>query len=242
MINFNKSNLIKIIGAAVVLVVIFFIFFKATESKGLNAFAESYANFRDQQYDTYIYSYVPVVDASSETGEENYFTYLAKAVDTKQTSSFRKSNAEQALSVYKYMNQKAMDTLSEHIGMLDSAASRLVESANKINNDEYRTTASEITRYTREIQQNYESLRLKYVERFNLQIKLLEELVDNGGDIFSLGITLKDGGTKIPKIGEEIKNLTEQTDKTSQKMDDAYFSLKGRADLKDYPNKFTQNQ
>jgi len=242
MTNLNKSNLIKIAGAIVILIAIFFVFSTTTQSRGLNAFAESYASFRDQQYNTYIYSYVPVVDASSETGEENYFTYLAKAVDTKQTNSFRKSNAEQALSVYKSMNQKAMDTFSEHISILDSATSQLVESANKIDKDEYRATATDITKYAREIQQNYESLRLKYVKRFNLQIKLLEELVDSGGDIFSLGTTLKDGGTKIPKIGEEIQSLTEQTDKNSKKMDDAFFSLKGRAGLKDYPNKFTQNQ
>lgn len=242
MINLNKSNLIKTVGCVVILVVLFFIFFKATESKNLNVFAESYANFRDQQYDTYIYSYVPVINASSETEEENYFTYLAKAVDTKQTNNFRKSNAEQALSSYKSINQKAMDTFSEHIGVLNSATSRLVETANEIDNDEYRTTATEITKYAREIQQNYESLRLKYVERFNLQTKLLEELVDNGGDIFLLSTTLKDGGAKIPEIGEEIQSLTGQTDKTSQKMDDFYFSLKGRAGLKNYPNKFTQNQ
>ena len=238
----NRANIIKIVGGIAILAVLFFAFTKVTENNGVKAFAQSYSDFRNQQYDTYIYSYVPVVDASSETGEENYFTYLARAVDTKQTNNFRKSNAEQALSSYDSLNQKAMDTFSERIGGLDSATSQLVEAANKINNDEYRTTAIEITKYARQIQQNYESLRLKYVERFNLQTKLLGELVGNGGDIFALGITLKDGGTKIPKIGEEIQSLTEETDKTSQKMDDLYFSLKGRVGLKNYPNKFTENQ
>ena len=238
----NKATLIKIAGWIAILIALFFVFTKATENNSVNAFAQSYSDFRDQQYDTHIYSYIPVVDASSETGEENYFTYLAKAVDTKQTNNFRKSNAEQALSSYDSLNQKAMDTFSERIGKLDSATSRLVEAANKIGNDEYRTTATEVTKYARQIQQNYESLRLKYVERFNLQTKLLGELADNGGDIFALGITLKDGGTKIPKIGGDIKSLIEETDKTSQKMDDLYFSLKGRAGLKDYTNKFTENQ
>ena len=238
----SKTNILKIIGGVAVLAVLFFVLTNMGGGKNLNAFAESYSDFRDQQYDTYIYSYVPVVDASSETGEKNYFTYLAGAVDTKQTNSYRKSNAEQALSSYNSLNQKAMDTFSEHIGALDLATSQLVEAANRISDDEYRNTATEITKYAREIQQNYESLRLKYVERFNLQTKLLEELVDNGGDIFSLGLTLKDGGTKIPKIGEDIQNLTQETDKISQKMDDLYFSLKGRTGFKDYSNKFTENK
>lgn len=238
----NKANMIKIVGGIAILIVLFFVFTKAIENKSVNEFAQSYSDFRDQQFDTYIYSAIPVVDASREMGEENYFTYLARALDTKQTNNFRKSNAEQALFAYETLNQKAMDSFSEHIGGLDSSTSRLVESANKIDNDEYRTTAIEITKYSRQIQQNYESLWLKYVERFNLQTKILEELVSNGGDIFALGITLKDGGTKIPQIVEGIQVLTEETDKTSQKMDDLYFSLKGRARLEDYPNKFTENQ
>lgn len=237
----NKTNILKIIGGVAVLAVLFFMF-TSMGGKNLTVFAERYSNFRDQQYDTYIYSYVPVIDASSETGEKNYFTYLAGAVDTEQTNSFRKNNAEQALSSYNSLNQKAMDNFSEHISALDSATSQLVEAANGISDDEYRNTATEITKYAREIQQNYESLRLKYVERFNLQTKFLEELVDNEGDIFSLGLTLQDGGTKIPKLGEDIQNLTQETDKISQKMDDLYFSLKGRAGLKDYPNKFTENK
>lgn len=238
----NSSNLIKIFSGLTILAVLFFVFVKIKTNNNINLFVHSYSDFRDQQYDAYIYSYVPVIDASSETKEENYFTYLDKAVDTKQTNNFRKSNAEQALSIYGSINQKAMDTFSERIGRLDSATSRLVEDANKINNDKYRTDAIEITKYARQIQQNYESLRLKYVERFNLQTKLLEELVSNGGDIFILGIILKDGATKIPKINDDISSLTEETNKISQKMDDLYFSLKGRADLKDYPNKFTENQ
>lgn len=238
----NRANIIKIVGGIAILIALFFVFTKATENNGVNAFAQSYSDFRDQQYDTHIYSYVPVIDASSETGEENYFTYLARAVDTKQTNNFRKSNAEQALSSYDSLNQKTMDTFSEHIGGLDSATSRLVEVANKINNDEYRTTAIEITKYARQIQQDYESLRLKYVERFNLQTNVLDKLVKNGGDIFSLGTTLKDGGTKIPKINEDIQSLIGDANKTSQKMNDVYASLKGRAGLKNYPNKFTENQ
>lgn len=243
----NKTNIIKVIGVIAILAVVFFAFTKMTASNSVKAFAQSYSNFRDQQYDTFIYSYVPVVDTSVDengkaTGDENYFTYLVGAVDTKQTNTFRKNNAEQALSAYNSRNQKAMDTFSENIVKLDSATSKLVETANKINNDEYRTIAIEITKYARQIQQDYESLRLKYVERFNLQTKLLDELVKNGGGIFSLGTTLKDGGTKIPKINEDIQNLTEDADKTSQKMNDVYFSLKGRAGLKDYPNKFTENQ
>lgn len=243
----NKVNIIKVIGGIAILAVIFFAFTKMTGNNSVNAFAQSYSDFRDQQYDTFIYSYVPIVDTSVDengkaTGDENYFTYLAGAVDTKQTNAFRKSNAEQALSSYNSRQQKAMDTFSEHIGKLDSATSKLVETANKINNDEYRATAIEVTKYARQIQQDYESLRLKYFERFNLQTKLLDELVKNGGDIFSLGITLKDGGTKIPKINEDIQSLTGEVDKTSQKMNDVYSSLKGRAGLKDYPNKFTENQ
>lgn len=243
----NKVKIIKAISGIAVLIILFFAFTKMTENKSLNAFAKNYSDFRNEQYDTFIYSYVPIIDISVDengetTGDKNYFTYLAGAVDTKQTNAFRKSNAKQALSSYSSIQQKTMGSFSDHIGKLDLATSKLIETANKINSDEYRTTAIEVTKYARQIQQDYESLRLKYVERFNLQTKLLNELVKNDGDIFSLGITLEEGGTKIPKINKNIENLTVEIDGISQKMNDAYSSLKGRTEFKDYPNKFTENK
>lgn len=236
------KNISKIILGIVVLFALFFAFTLIAENKSLDAFARGYSDFKNQQYDTSIYSYVPIVDGHSETGEENYFTYLARAVDTKQSNNFRKVNAEQALAAYNSMNREAIDIFSERIGKLDSAASQLVEAANTIDKHEHRATAVEVAKQARQIQQNYRDLLLKYVERFNLQTKLLGELVNNGGDIFALGNTLKDGGTKIPKIGEDIESLMEETEKVSQKMDDLYSSLKGRTGIKDYPNKFTENK
>jgi type II secretory pathway pseudopilin PulG len=208
----------------------------------LDAFAQSYSGFSVQRNETSIDSVVPIIDTSTdengkETGEKNYFTYLAGAVNSKQTNASRKSNAEQALLSYNSFNQKLMDDFWKSIDKLDSSTSRLVEAANKINNEEYRSTAIEVTKYARQIQQNYESLRLKYVERFEVQIEFLEKLVENDGNLPSLGITfLKSSGGKVTKISEDVKSLNEEISKISQKMNDTYLSLKGRAGLKDYPN------
>lgn len=224
----------------VILISLFFIYTN-TQDKGLDLFAKSYAAYRDQQYDTFIYSYVPVVDASSETGEDNYFTYLSNAIDSTQTNNYRATNAELALSEYDSRNRVAMDTFSNYISKLDDYASELVVTSNQIKTSEYRDDAVKVAKLAREIEQNYSKQRLKYIERFRLQRDLLEGLVNNGGNMLALRTTLEKGGTKIPLINEDISVITKEIESKSQEMNDLYLSIKGRSNLADYPNKYTEN-
>lgn len=240
----NKINIIKIIGGVAILAVLIFILVNTAQNKGLDIFAQSYANFRDQEYETQIGSYVPIIDASSELNEENYFTYMAKAFDTQQSNSFRNTNAQQALTSYESKTQIYMDGFANDIGKLNSATSLLVETANTIKDESYRNIAVEITQNARQIQQKYEGLRLKYIERFSLQTDTLEALIDNEGNIYaSVPLDkLKKAGVKVPILNEEIEDSIKEINEISQKMDDFYFSLKGRAGLKDYTNQFIENQ
>lgn len=241
----NKINIIKIVGGVAILGgVLLFAFINITQNKGLDTFAQSYADFRNQEYKTQTVSFVLIVDASSELGKENYFTHMAKALDTQQSNSFRNKNAQQALDLYKSNTQLYINDFAENIGKLNSATLILIEASNRVKNGGYRNTAIKIAQYARQVQQDYETLRLKYAERFNLQTNFLKTLVNNGGDIYApVSISkLKNAGTKVPILSEEIQNLIEETNKISQKMDDLYFSLKGKAGIKNYPNKFMKNQ
>ena len=181
--------------------------------------------------------------AGESLGKENYDTYMAKAGDTQQSNSFRADNAQRALDSYKTI-QLDINGFANSIGKLNSAELLLIENANAIKNHNYIEPAIKIAQYAREIQLDYESLRLKYVERFNLQTDLLQTLVNNKGNIYSPPVLtkLKNAGARVPIIASEVKSLIEKIDKTSQEMSDSYFSLKGKSGLADYPNKFIENK
>lgn len=241
----------RLVIVFIIATMVFFAYIFFARNSELDTFAQRYADFRNKQYDTLIYSYVVTIDASAETGEENYFTYLSKALDTTQTDDFRVNGAELALAAYHTSGQDEQVTFSNSIGMdmlaslveeLDSSVLHLVESANMISDDEYRLMATKISENARSIQERYSSLYLEYSARYNLQIKLLELLIEKDGDIYALGSVLSEAGEEVPEINKNIENLTAEVDVLSRGLEDLYFAFKGRTGINSYPDRFIENQ
>lgn len=236
-IEISKENLQKGLGILFLVGVGIFILFGSSDHKNLDIFAQSYSNYRSQQYETNIGSILPIADSSITKDDNDYFTYLSRALDATKSSAARKVMAQTAVINYEATNQKMMDDFAGETSDLGAATSKLVEVANRIKNDEYRDIAIEIGKDARQLQQGYEELRKNYAERFSLQLALLKEIIANEGALRNTS-TLRDGAAKIPKINEDSNKITKNIEITSQKMSDLYASLKGRAELKDYPDKF----
>jgi len=130
-----------------------------------------------------------------------------------------------------------MRIFAENVSKMDSSIGNLIEIANKINNEQSRLKAIEISKHAREMEEAYSSLHTLYGRRFDLQISVLNELISLNGDLSTI-VSFKRGAGEITSLVNESDVKWRQAAKAWNDTKDSFSSLKGMSNLTIHKGKY----
>ncbi len=206
----------------------------ANDRPSLDGFSRAYAGFWDAAELTNQAGRIPV-DRDSD-----YWKALSQAIDTHTSNQQRARAASTALAAYAAQTAGVLAVFDESIGSMDSCATVLIESANRIKNADARAQAAETSKHARALQVTFAALAPLYKRRFELQLECLRDMVADDGALTAIERNrygLEELGTLVAESDERWKEAAELWHKT----EDSFSAMKGQFALKTYPSKWADS-
>jgi hypothetical protein len=205
----------------------------ANERPALNEFSRVYTGFFDAAQLTNQAARIPVEDS-------DYWKALTQAMDTRASNQQRAEAASTALATYSAQTASVIAVFDESIGSLDSSVTVLIETANRIKNADARAQATETSKHARALQAAFAALVPLYQRRFELQLKILRDMVADKGALTAIARNQQGAaelGTLVAESDERWKEVAEHWHKT----EDAFSAMKGQFALKTYRSKWADS-
>jgi hypothetical protein len=208
------------------------------DAEPLDRLSHAFTSFLDRYFDTEVSSFVPLI---GDNPNNPYWDRLEAALNMKATNALRARAASECITAYDTRVSPWMDQFSEATGKLDAAVLELIESANSIHDQEWRTASLVIAKSAREAQINFAAIHELASKRFELQMKIMHGLIDNGGDIMMLFQSdargSEENSREIARISKDIDARRAGLATAKQSARDAFSALKGKTGLREHPTK-----
>jgi hypothetical protein len=204
----------------------------ANERPALDEFSRAYTGFWDTAGWTNQAARIPV-DRDSD-----YWKALSQAMDTRASNHQRAEAASTALAAYAAQTAGVMAVFDESIGSMDSSVTALIETANRIKNEDARAQATGTAKHARALQTAFAALVPLYQRRFELQLECLRDMVANDGALTASNLH---GSQEIGTLVAESDECWKEAADLWHKTQDAFSAMKGQFALKTYPSKWADS-
>jgi hypothetical protein len=201
------------------------------DRESLNKFAMSYVTFRKAVGDpdgSEILAWVIELDQSERTDGSNgtsYRRHFAGALDSTATNRVRADSARQA--VEDHVSMKLMEDFDRRNEAVDEKSLFLIEAANAIRSEGYRSQAAAIAETARKMQHTFDALREDYVDLYDLQLVLLNTIAKENGDLGKALPLVQQKLSDQKRLKTEIDKLLKDEQEELQRVQEQYAAFKG---------------
>ncbi len=213
------------------------------DTAALDNFSWAYTAFLNQERDTNGASLVPVVfdqrkgALHEHYGGDAYWIALHDALDDRASRTSRLKQAQEALNADHATIAGMMDAFSTEIDRLDGTVLRLVETANSIRDGDARSDAMSVSRQARDVQARFAALRELLADAFEKRRRVLERVVEDGGNVQMSSLLQRDGAT-ITTDAKQAEECRDAIRTGMAALKDAFSALKGKTGLQAFPSKW----
>ena len=196
----------------------------------LDDFSRTSARFLNQEFDTRVAMYLPVLREGS-----GYRDALLGALNPRVTNRERLALAKNAQQEYETVVTGYMERYASRMGELDTRVLELIEVANAIGSAEQRREAAALASTARKIQSSHGALYKTYGERFQTQLKMLNEIIAGNGALPAEALIAATSPLRV--TNEEASRMQGEIEAASVKLNDMVAGLKGKTGTTAVPTK-----
>ena len=202
------------------------------DHENLNRFSKAYSSFRDAEFENL--TLAVGLSLPKELPDGGYKTLLAAALEVRERPASRAAYAARALDVGETYINKTLDQFGETNEQANRAVVALVEAASAPKTRPYGEGALKVAEHAREIQETYGMIRSLYLDIFARRRAVLQSILDANGTLPVYMLRME--GPKVAEMVEREGEIFAHNQRNSQRLSDAFISLRAKAGMRTYPN------